>query len=632
MAQCSVQQKQAARTLFLLSISYLFHHGTSIRASCFVSPPLYVNANTVNGVNGVREQIWSQTLYHAIPRKHQRGHRPSTLKHQSTSDETRQSPFGKAAIGKSNGTTQPNTTIDLSPRTTKSTPTLKIRKVDLLQSSVPSLKRVQKENHHPMPSQDLNKILERRDEALLAFKTHINLPLSTSLQILNRFPRLYTELPSVASKLLYLLEEINIKPKQLRRMMESHPVLMETVLLDSEDNIASTIEILQTELELSLSDIKMIQSQSLPAILSYPRSELRKRILVYKQDLQFKKPELTRMVLKDPRMLRTDAKNVRQILDVFENELDIGQKDVRDLLAKNCLTLTYKADRNIRPTIEYLKYSDIGQCLGMVERKGESSLSQPSEKERIVSQRIKALVTGHPMLLSSSIEKNLKPTVAFFLREIGLSKEEFGRVLYRRGGILLEANVERTLRVKVQFLRQQLGLEIDSSIYDEEDDSSKEMSIDIPLPNNKKQMTHTEKKRLFAQMVAKTPDILTFSIEKNLSPKFDYFANNIKMNQKEMQHIFLKYPQILALSLERNIIPKIDLFTTSREKGGLGMEMKDVCKWIVVNPRGLTFPLESRILPRIQDAIRLDLYIGQNLPGTFITQGDKKWESFINQS
>lgn len=93
----------------------------------------------------------------------------------------------------------------------------------------------------------------------------------------------------------------------------------------------------------------------------------------------------------------------------------------------------------------------------MVERKGESSLSQPSEKERIVSERIKALVMGNPMLLSSSIEKNLKPTVAFFLREIGLSEEEFGRVLYRRGGILLEANVERTLRVKVQFLRQQLG-------------------------------------------------------------------------------------------------------------------------------------------------------------------------------
>lgn len=144
-------------------------------------------------------------------------------------------------------------------------------------------------------------------------------------------------------------------------------------------------------------------------------------------------------------------------------------------------------------------------------------------------------------------------------------------------------------------------------------------------------MTATENKRLFAQMVAKTPDILTFSSEKNLSPKFEYFANDINMNQKEMRYVFLKYPQILALSLERNIIPKIELFTTSREKGGLGMEVKDVCKWIVENPRGLTFPLESRILPRIQDAIRPDLCIGKNLPGTFITQSDKKWESFIDQ-
>ena len=77
---------------------------------------------------------------------------------------------------------------------------------------------------------------------------------------------------------------------------------MENVFMDSEDNLTNTMEVLQTELDLSIEDIKAIQSKALPAILSYPRSELRKRILVYKLDLGYPTEEIKKMVLKDPRM------------------------------------------------------------------------------------------------------------------------------------------------------------------------------------------------------------------------------------------------------------------------------------------------------------------------------------------
>jgi hypothetical protein len=59
------------------------------------------------------------------------------------------------------------------------------------------------------------------------------------------------------------------------------------------------------------------------------------------------------------------------------------------------------------------------------------------------------------------------------------------------------------------------------------------------------------------------------------------------------------------------------------------MEVKDVRDWLVQNPRVLTFALESRILPRIQDAIRLQLEIGKNLPDNFISRSEKKWKSFL---
>ena len=111
---------------------------------------------------------------------------------------------------------------------------------------------------------------------------------------------------------------------------------MENVLLEEKENITNTVEILQTELNLSMDDIQNmpVPSQktttSLPAILSYPRSELRKRILVYKRDLLYPTEEMKNMVLRDPRMLRTDSGKVRQILKVFEEELGIGSSVINN--------------------------------------------------------------------------------------------------------------------------------------------------------------------------------------------------------------------------------------------------------------------------------------------------------------
>jgi len=560
----------------------------------------------------------------------------------SSSSEIRKTPkkikrsaFGKAAIGQKDEL-ETNTNINgarnnngqrtkVANRTKRKT-----RKSTLSSSS--------------LPPQNIENILERRDNALLAFKTHLRLSLDTSLEILNSQPRLCTELPDLNSKLLYLLNDINIKPKQLKRMLLSHPRLMETVLLDSEDNITNTIEVLQTELDLSLEDIKMIQSNSLPAILSYPRSELRKRILVYKLDLSYPKKEITKMVWKDPRMLRTDSKNVRQILNVFREELDINKEDVHTMLGKEILLLTYNAEDNILPTIRYLKESEVGKCLGMVERKKQSTLyvSDPIEKHEIICQRLKSLIMGHPKILSSSIEKNLKPTVAFFLGECGLSEYEFGKVLYRRGGSLLEANLERTLKRKVAFFRENLGLEIDEGGDDIDDDgdvNNKSIQVEIP-PLEKKSpssssstatLTNFQKKRLLAQMLSINPDILTFSIENNLQPKIEYFTKSIGFTKEQLRYVLLKRPQLLALSLERNIIPKVEYFciprsTQSNKKGGLGMSREQVCDWLSQNPQTLALTLESRIIPRVNDVVELGLFVGVDIPLNFLTQTERNWK------
>jgi len=503
-------------------------------------------------------------------------------------------------------------------------------------------------------------VLKRRHAALSALQSHLHLPTHKCVTILNRHPRLYTHLPDLSSKLSYLLEEINLKPQVISKMLSSHPRLMETVFLEREDDLVNTMDILRKELDLTEEDVQHIQTHSLPTISSYPRSELRKRILVYKQELSFTTGEIKKMVMRDSRMLRTDSLKTKRLLDVLKEELDIDRQDVSYMLQKELLLLTYNAEENIRPTIQYLLKGSLGTCLGGVERKGVSTLlledDQEEEKNQIVKERLKALVMGHPKVLSSSLERNLKPTVDFFLSDVGLSELEFGKVMYRRGGSLLEANVERTLTTKVDFLRRELGLEMDDD-GDECGSASQDMrwhgqqvKLEAPLPSAEssesgvtRKLSNYEKTRLLAQMISTAPDILTLSIDNNLKPKFDYFRKNLKFTKEQLQYVILKRPQLLALNLDRNIIPKVEFFLQGRQpvrfdtvadkyEGGLGMTMDEIREWIVLYPQTLTFVLESRIRPRTLDVVKYDLQVGDEdgmAPMNFISRNEPSWKKWI---
>jgi len=497
----------------------------------------------------------------------------------------------------------------------------------------------------------------RRQEAVDALRTHLCMSKKDSVAFLDTCPKLYTDIPHLSSKLTYLLDQINMKAKQLRKMIQVHPLLMETVFLDDQENIQSTVEILQSELDMSIQDIQKLESlSSLPAILNYPRSDLRKRILVYKLDLKLNTLQLKTLVFKDARILRTDSDNVRRILQVLQEELNINNVDVQVMLQKEILLCTYRAEENIRPTILYLKQNEIGKCLGMVHKgKTISSRStsstrsrldalQQQQQQELIQDRLKSLIMRHPKILSSSVEKNLIPTVQFFLQYVGMTELEFGRLLYRRGGSMLEANIERSLKRKIDFFRHELELQVhhNSEHVLHNESYVTELLTPIPIPpvDEMASLTCIQKKRLLAQMLASNPDILTLSIESNLTPKFEYFTQTIGFTRAQLCHILLKRPQIVALSLERNIFAKMDVFMSPRrrietvmldEQCGLGLTKVELRHWITENPQVLTCTLETRIRPRIKDAVESDLYIGKNLPSNFITQSSRSWDAVMKR-
>ena len=220
--------------------------------------------------------------------------------------------------------------------------------------------------------------------------------------------------------------------------------------------------------------------------------------------------------------------------------------------------------------------------------------------EDVIVSRLKPLIMGHPKILSSSLERNLIPTVDFFFHEIGLKELEFGKVMYRRGGSLLEANVDRTLVRKVNFLRSQLGLEL--SIDGNTDKAEMEdFKISLPSQDNVYNLTTSDKKRLLAQIIATTPDILTLSIENNMEPKFDYFRKTLGFSQEQLRYIIVKRPQILSLNLERNIKPKIEFLLRDRSVtkqnenmesyiGGLGLTVEEIALILAQRSFPSTFP------------------------------------------
>jgi len=118
-----------------------------------------------------------------------------------------------------------------------------------------------------------------------------------------------------------------------------------------------------------------------------------------------------------------------------------------------------------------------------------------------------------PRLLVSSVENRLRPALCF-LRELGFVGPHS---LTCQTTLLLVSSVEDTLLPKVEFL---MGLGF----------------------------TRVE----VSNMVVRSPGLLTYSVDKNLAPKFEFFLKEMKGDVAELK----RFPQYFSFSLEGRIKPR----------------------------------------------------------------------------
>ncbi|KAK7274855.1 hypothetical protein RIF29_15954 [Crotalaria pallida] len=136
-----------------------------------------------------------------------------------------------------------------------------------------------------------------------------------------------------------------------------------------------------------------------------------------------------------------------------------------------------------------------------------------------------------PRLLVSSVERRLRPTLCF-LRELGFVGPHS---LTCQNTLLLVSSVEDTLLPKIEFLKG-LGF------------------------------THVEVKN----MVVRSPGLLTFSVDKNLRPKVEYFLEEMRGDVTELK----RFPQYFSFSLEGRIKPRHRMLV----QNGLRLNLRQMLK------------------------------------------------------
>ncbi|XP_028798576.1 transcription termination factor MTEF1, chloroplastic-like [Neltuma alba] len=168
-----------------------------------------------------------------------------------------------------------------------------------------------------------------------------------------------------------------------------------------------------------------------------------------------------------------------------------------------------------------IQQNDLPKILGMCPKILTSSIKSElspvfdflSLDLKVPDHSFRKVINKCPRLLTSSVKDQLKPAL-FYLQRLGFKNMS---ALAYQDSVLLVSNVERTLIPKLKFL-ENLGF-------------SKEETKD---------------------MVLRCPALLTFSIDNNFQPKFEYFAEVMGRKLEELK----EFPQYFAFSLENRIKPR----------------------------------------------------------------------------
>ncbi|CAN1221325.1 Transcription termination factor MTERF9, chloroplastic [Linum grandiflorum] len=226
--------------------------------------------------------------------------------------------------------------------------------------------------------------------------------------------------------------------------------------------------------------------------------------------------------------LRINVSSAEQRLEYLMS-VGVKQRDVKRILLKQPQILEYTVEKNLKPHVAFLR-----------------SLGVPNS-------RMGQIIAASPSLLSYSVERSLKPTVRYLVEEVGINEKILGKVVKLSPQILVQ-RIDISWNTRYIFLSKELGAPRDNIV----------------------------------KMVTKHPQLLHYSIDNGLLPRIN-FLRSIGLNDAEIVKVMTSLTQVLSLSLEDNLKPKYMYLINELQN-----EVKSLTKY----PMYFSLSLDQRIRPR----------------------------------
>ena len=236
--------------------------------------------------------------------------------------------------------------------------------------------------------------------------------------------------------------------------------------------------------------------------------------------------ELEKCLVNCEEIFKRPVAKVMTRVEYLQNELGFEGAELTKLIHKEPAILLQR-NRHTAPRCRYL-----------------TELGVPAE-------RLPTMLRKQPQILHLSVEKGLKPRVAYFKNELLIPEADIPKMLERNPAVLT-FSIENQVQPRVDFLRD-LGISRDGVM----------------------------------KMIVRHPHVLQYSFE-GLEEHIN-FLSSIGMDEEDVVHTVTRLSQLFSLSVEDSLRPKFKYMTDE-----LGGDHKTCVKF----PAYFSLSLDQRIKPR----------------------------------
>ena len=342
------------------------------------------------------------------------------------------------------------------------------------------------------------------------------------------------EVEDLEATVLWLEDNVLVSSKRLMSAVEQRPSIL---LLSIETHLQPVLHFLTTQLSLDTRGVAKVVTAN-PAILeANVKTVLAPRLAELRAATGVAAAKVGKLVQMHPSVLGEEGlQGLQEHIDFFRKEMGLTKASLGRILATLPGLTCMSVSNQLRPTHEWLL------AIGV----------PPARVERMLVQ--------HPKTLGYSLEKNLKPTVAYLWYEIGARDDKIGRIVSAFPQIL-GLSVGSNLKPTVAFLVDEVGVPADK----------------------------------MAKIFWTFPQLFGLSLEKTIRPRVDFLSNEVGVPRDKMAKVIFSFPNLLAYNHLDNLRPTVSFLHED-----VGIPTERMGKIVATHPQILGYSVEDKLLPTVQ--------------------------------